>query len=199
MSILPGGSLARSLWTAPSLKASRRRFYVPAVLGVDAYALFRVYHEVQPYAADLDWDIVPAEATVLLLLKALVVHAVLYFLLSIGRRRSFKVSREREQVEAGEITIDDAAARFCQWPQRRLYSRGHPVTISASGFPVIGAAFLTGPAFGLRALGADSYRWSDPMESMRLDRQMRAVINPRHRAEWVLPFPTLSDHAIPEG
>lgn len=201
MSFLPGGSLARSLWAAPSLKESRRRIYTPSVVGADTVMAWMVLRDLQPWAAGFDASAVPLDALAAHGAAALAVHTLLYLLLSVGRGRSFKLSREREQVEAGEITIDEAAARFSKWPQRRLVDsgRGRDLTVSASGSPVIGAAFVTGPVFGFKAPGAFSYRWVDPAENMRAEGQMRAVINPRSRNEWVLPFPDLGEHAIPEG
>ena len=199
MRIYPGGSLARSLWTAPSLKRSRRRVYIPVAAGADIWAACRVASdlcaETPGQAADVSWQLVGTDVA-----AALIVHVLAYILLSIGRHGSFKLERDRGQVEAGEITIDAAAERFSQWPRRRLYnSRNKPVTLSAAGLPASGAAFLTGPRFRFRHLGAEGYRWVDPVESMLADGQMRAVINPRAKDEWILPFPALGEHAIPAG
>lgn len=198
MSILPGGSLARSLWTAPSLKRSRRRAYIPIVLGADAWAAYSIGLDMNPDRVHLEG--IPYQLVGADLLTVLFIHALAYALLSIGRHSSFRLARDRGQVEAGEITIDAAAERFCAWPQRRLYSaKGKPVTVSATGFTVIGAAFVTGPRLKLKHLGASGYRWVDPAQSMRADGQMRAVINPHSRDEWILPFPDLGEHAIPQG
>lgn len=200
MSILPGGSLARSLWTAPSLKRSRRRVYIPVVIGSDALAVYGIARGVKAEMPRFDVEAIPYQMVGADVVIALLVHALAYVLLSIGRHGSFRIARDRGQVEAGEITIDVAAERFSEWPQRRLYnSKKKPATISAAGFAVIGAAFLTGPRFRLKQLGAAGYQWVDPAESMRADGQMRAVINPRSKDEWILPFPSLGDHAIPEG
>lgn len=200
MSILPGGSLARSLWTAPSLKLNRRRVYIPVVLGGDAWAAYRIGCDLKTEMPRFDVEAIPYQLVGSDIAIALLIHALAYMLLSIGRHGSFRLARDRGQIEAGEITIDIAAERFSEWPQRRLYnSKNKPVTISATGFPVIGAAFVTGPRFRLKHLGASSYRWVHPAESMRADGQMRAVINPHSRDEWILPFPSLGDHAIPEG
>lgn len=197
-------SIPRSWWTAPSLRADRRRIYAMLAVISDLAGAGFVYLGVSGtdfYEAPAFWVRVVTVVAVLA-----VIRVAAYALLVRGRAGAFNLARDRALVESGEITIDEAAERFASWPQRRVWHEGKRTT----GYPVLtsmGSSAGSGPGFitsrtklgRLRGTNANSFRWVDVNDQLRSEHQSKIVINGLSGNEWLLPFPQFGSHSVPPG
>lgn len=199
-------SIPRSLWTAPSLRADRRRIYVAVAILADLAGAWFIYTG----ASGEDFYLAPAFWTrvgVILAVLA-VVRVSTYALLVRGRAQAFNLARDRALVESCEITIDEAAERFASWPQRRVWhdsrsrnSDGFAVLVSMGAGPHSGPGFVTGPGKLRRLRGGhgNSYRWVDVNDQLRSEHENSVIINGMNKDEWLLPFPQFGSYTVPSG
>jgi hypothetical protein len=197
-------SIPRSLWTAPSLRADRRRIYVAVAILADLAGAWFIYLGASGedfYLAPTFWTRVGVILAVLA-----VVRVASYALLVRGRAQAFNLARDRALVESGEITIDEACERFASWPQRRVwqesrYTEGYPVLVSMGAGPHSGPGFVTGHGKlrRLRGGNANAYRWVDVNDQLRSEHQDSIIINGMNKDEWLLPFPQFGSYAVPNG